>query len=230
MHCILLDAAKAFDCVDHTALLRILQSIGLDTGSLKWFFSYLPGRWIRTKVNSHTSSLSPIMPGVPQNSVLGPLLFLINYKDIPTITAAMTALKLFADDTLLFHPACHGSKTSPCCPLQADLDTLSSWAADLNLSFNSLKSVDFRLGPHPSQEALQVDGVAIPQRKEALHLGVCLTSDLRWNSHVHCVSPDPSICRPYPSLPSQARVPAPPLFICHQAILYSIRPPKARVL
>ena len=62
---------------------------------------------------------------------------------------------------------------------------LSSWAADLNVSFNPLKSVNFRLGPHPSQEVLQVDGVAIPQRKEARHLGVCLTSDLRcWNSHV----------------------------------------------
>ena len=94
----------------------------------------------------------------------------------------MTAV--FADDTLLFHPACHGSKTSPCCPLQADLDALSSWAADLNVSFNPFKSVDFRLGPHPSQEVLPVDGVAIPQCKEAHVLGVCLTSDLRWNSHV----------------------------------------------
>ena len=54
------------------------------------------------------------------------------------------------------------------------------------MSFNSLKSVavDFRLGSHPIQEVLQVDGVAIPQRKEARHLGVCLASDLRWNSHV----------------------------------------------
>ena len=56
--------------------------------------------------------------------MFGPLLFLIYYKDIPTVTA-MTAL--FPDDTLLFHPACHGSKTSPCCPLQANLDALSSW-------------------------------------------------------------------------------------------------------
>ena len=119
VHCILLDAAKAFDRVDHTALLRILQSIGRDTVSLKWFFTYLSGRCIRTKVNSHTSSSSPITSGVPQGSVLGPLLFLIYHKDIPTITAAMTAL--FAGDTLLFHFACHGSKTSPCCPLQADL-------------------------------------------------------------------------------------------------------------
>ena len=98
MHCILPDAAKAFDRVDHTALLWILQSIGQDTVSLKWFFSYLSGWCIRTKVNRHTSSSSPITSGVPQGSVVGPLLFLTYYKDIPTVTAAMTAL--FADDTL----------------------------------------------------------------------------------------------------------------------------------
>ena len=86
----------------------------------------------------------------------------------------MTAL--FADDTLLFHPACHGFKNSLCCPVQADLDALSSWAADLNVSFNPLKSVDVRFGPRPSQEVLQVDGVAIPQRKEARHLGACLSA------------------------------------------------------
>ena len=184
---------------------------------------------IRTKVNSHTSSSSPITSGVPQGSVLGPVLFLIYYmyKDIPAVIAAITAL--FADDTLLFHPACHGSKTFPCCPLQADLDALASCAADLNVSFNPLKSVDFCLGPYPSQEVLQVDGVATPQRKEARHRGV---SVLNFGPALEQsrVQPDPSFCRPYPSLP-EARVPAPPLFIIgHQAILHSNRPPKARVL
>ena len=151
--------------------------------------------------------------------MLGSLLFLTYYKDIPTVTAAMTAL--FADDTLLFHPACHGSKTCPCCPLQlqADLDALSSWAADPNVLFNPLKSVDFRLGPHPSQEVLQVDGVAIQQRKKVPTSWRLL--NFRPALEQSRVSPDPSICRPYPSLP-EARVPAPPLFICHQAILSMI--------
>ena len=96
--------------------------------------------------------------------------------------SALTAL--FADDTLLFHPTCQGFKSSPCCPLQADLDALSSWAIDLNVSFNALKSVDFCLGRHPSPDLLQVDGVVIPRRTETRHLGVVLSVDLRWNSHI----------------------------------------------
>ena len=93
----------------------------------------------------------------------------------------MTAL--FTDDTVV-PPGTSLVPKLPCCPLQADFDAVSSWAADLNVSLNRLKSIDFRLGPHPSQEVLQVDCVAIPQCKEARHLGVCLTSHLRWNSHV----------------------------------------------
>ena len=108
VHYNLLNAAKAFDRLDHTALLRILQSIGLDIVSLKLFFLYFSGWCISTKVNSHTSLSSPITSGVSQGSVLGPLLFLIYYKDIPTVAAALTAL--FADDTLLFHPHVKGPK------------------------------------------------------------------------------------------------------------------------
>ena len=113
VHCVQLDAAKAFDCcVDHSALLSMLQSIGLDHVSRRWFFSYLSGRRIRTKVSNHLSSPSTITSGVPQGSVLGPLLFLIYYKDIPSVASALTAL--FADDTLLFHPTRQGFKSSPC--------------------------------------------------------------------------------------------------------------------
>ena len=210
VHCVLLDAAKAFDRVDHTALLSMLQSIGLDHVSLRWFFSYLSGRHIRTKVSNHLSSPSTITSGVPQGSVLGHLLFLIYYKNIPSVASALTAL--FADDMLLFHPTCQGFKSSPCCPLQADLDALSSWAIDLNISFNALKSVDFCLGHHPSPDLLQVDGVVIPRRTETRHLGVVLSVDLQWNSHIdHLLS-----------------VTAGPVYLC-QKLVYQHRLPSLAI-
>ena len=113
--------------------------------------------------------------------MLGPLLFLIYYKDIPTVTAAVTAL--FADDMLLFHPACHGSKTSPYCLLQAI--SMPSCPGLLTSTCHSiLSNQSISVSPPPWQELLQVNGVPIPQRKEARHLGVCLSSDLRWNSHM----------------------------------------------
>ena len=182
VHCVLLDEAKVFDLVDHTALLSMPQSIGLDHVSLRWFFSYLSGRRIRTKVSNHLSSPSAMTSGVPQGSVLGPLLFLIYNKDIPCVASALTTL--FADDTLLFHQTYQGFKSSPCCPFQADLNALSSWAIDLNVSSNALKSVDFCLGRHPSPDLLQVDGVVIPRHTETRRLGVVLSVDLRWSSHI----------------------------------------------
>lgn len=182
VHCVLLDAAKAFDRVDHTCLLHCLASIGLSSDALQWFCSYLSGRSIRTRVNGCLSSPRPVTSGVPQGSVLGPLLFLLYYKDIPSICSAATAL--FADDTMLYQSSCQGSSSTPCCALGNDLDALTLWAESRNVTFNALKSVDFRLGPHPASTSLLLCESPIPQLQETRHLGILLRSDLRWNSHL----------------------------------------------
>ena len=72
VHCVLLDAAKACNHVDHSPLLLMLKSSGLDHVSLRWFFSYLSGRHIRTKVSNHLSSSSSITSAVPQGLVQSP--------------------------------------------------------------------------------------------------------------------------------------------------------------
>ena len=184
--------------------------------SVHWSWSCLPSvvlflpLWTAYPNQSKQTPVLAFYYYVWSSPVLGPLLFLIYYKDIPSVTSALTAL--FADDTLLFHPSCQGFKSSPCCPLQADLDALSSWAIDLNVSFNALKSVDFCLGHHPSPDLLQVDGVVIPRRTEARHLGVVLSVDLRWNSHIdHLLS-----------------VTAGPVYIC-QKLAYQHRLPSLAI-
>ena len=104
VHSIFVDAAKAFDRVDHTILLETLSSIGVGGISLQWFHSYLSNRLIQTKVEAHVSKAESITSGVPQGSVLGPLLFLLHFKDIPAAVSAPT--ELFADDTLLYRRDC----------------------------------------------------------------------------------------------------------------------------
>ena len=98
-HALFLNVAKAFDQVDHGLLLSKLRPAGLGSTALKWVGSYLNGRCICTSVDNVTSDFKPISSGVPQGSVLGPLLFLIYFRDIPSVMASTT--DMFADDTLL---------------------------------------------------------------------------------------------------------------------------------
>ena len=181
VHAVFLDASKAFDRVDHSVLLSMLHRIGIHGAALKWFHSYLSGRYIRTRVAGSLSPPLPVTSGVPQGSVLGPLLFLIYFKDIPEVTQAATVL--FADDTLLYRTDCHGSSQNVCCRLQSDLLQLSTWAASTSVNVNAAKSAELCLGPRPGSE-IQLDGQALPRVREKRHLGIMLTSDLRWSAHI----------------------------------------------
>ena len=82
---VFLDLSKAFDTVDHNILLRKLKLIGLDSKSLNWVESYLSNRFQKTSISNTLSSPLPVSVGVPQGSILGPLLFIIYVNEMPNI-------------------------------------------------------------------------------------------------------------------------------------------------
>ena len=118
-------------------------------------------------------------------SVLGPLLFLLFYQDLPSVVSSSCAM--FADDTLMYDSSCSGSVTQPCCRLAPDLLILSRWATDWLTSFNASKSshmlVCWQHGVSSSPE-LVLDSTAVPAVPCTVHLGVHLSSSLSWSAHV----------------------------------------------
>ena len=185
VHACFLDMAKAFDKVNHDLLLRKLRSVGVYSLELKWFSSYLHGRSISTVVEGVKSSPSRISSGVPRGSVLGPLLFLVYYRDLPSVTSSSTAM--FADDTQLYD-RCLNSPNQCNCRISEDLERNSNWANQWDTTFNASKSMhmffNLRQPKTGTSPILTLGAVEIPFTERTRHLGVVLTSSLKWTDHV----------------------------------------------
>ena len=132
--CIYLDFRKAFDTVPHKRLLKKLESFGITGTVLKWLEDFLSNRQQRVVVNGTFSNWKPVLSGIPQGSVLGPVLFIIFINDLPDYVKCIC--KLFADGTKLYKAiSCRYDQQL----LQVDLFQCCDWSDDWLLLFNILK-------------------------------------------------------------------------------------------
>ena len=186
---IYLDLQKAFDTVNHEILLHKLEYYGIRGNPLKWFESYLRNRKQFTKVNGVTSSLKTVECGVPQGSVLGPLLFLIYINDISK--AFKTAVpKLFADDTNIF--IFHKTKETLFQIANTELESLENWllANKLSLSIGINKETKFSFFTPTTTEDksnlpnLKLLGQNVPRTDYVKYLGILLDDCLTFKSHI----------------------------------------------
>ena len=132
IHCLFLDYAKTFNSVQHERLLLKLESLGICGNLLEWVRFFLTKKFQRVVVNGTYSDWVSVTSGVPQGSVLGPLLFLLYVDDLITIPK-VCKLKLFADDVLLYFNV---KSVGDCQLLQHDLSVIVAWSKrwQLNLS------------------------------------------------------------------------------------------------
>ena len=180
------DISKAFDRVWHKGLIRKLKAAGITGTLLKWFKSYLDGRKQPVVIPGAKSDWSFIKAGVPQGSILGPLLFLIFINDIVTDIGAN--IRLFADDTSLYIIVEHPDTAALC--LNNDLQTITVWAHKWLVTFNPLKTESLTISRKlnkPFHPPLYMSGTQINEVNSHKHLGIYLSNDCTWHNHIEYI-------------------------------------------
>ena len=187
---ILLDLKKAFDTVNHSILLKKLAYFGFDCSSIAFFSSYLSNWLQQCNVNGFSSELGSISCGVPQGTILGPLLFLIYINDLPNCLQHCTA-RLYVDDSILNTSGTQLNVIEPL--MNADLKHVSSWLIANKLTLNVIKTVYMvvgsrqRLATLEGDLKLQIDGTSLKRVQVTKCLGVQIDKNLTWEKHAEYI-------------------------------------------
>ena len=187
MRVVFLDITKAFDKVWHKGLLFKLRKCGIDGRLLLWFQDYLSNRMQRVVINGQNSNWNIIGAGVPQGSVLGPLLFLL-YINVIVQSVTHCNIRLFADDTCIFIEVNDRDEAAEL--INADLKKIHEWSKKwlINFAPSKTKSLiistkkDFNLNP-----PLFLNNQHIEEVKSHTYLGVTFCRNLRWSAHINSV-------------------------------------------
>ncbi len=178
---VFLDVAKAFDTVWHAGLIHKLKEI-LPTQYVNILKSYIADRVFRVKHEEEYSEIKEIKAGVPQGSVLGPILYLLYTCDIPQTENAITAT--FADDTALL--SVNTDLNSCTKTLQKACDSLANWTKKWRIKLNESKSahIIFTNRRITNDIPLYINGNIVPVANTAKYLGMTLDTKLKWKEHI----------------------------------------------
>lgn len=191
--CVLVDFRKAFDLVDHKILLNKLKCYKCDENCLAWFESYLTNRTQRVSLNNNLSKSARVACGVPQGSILGPLLFLIFINDLPLALQNSVVVDLYADDTTFydFQSDVFQLETN----LQHALNLLRIWCQQNGMVLNTDKTKVMLITSRQKRLSLQNPALSLKYSNIDIRmapvdkiLGVYVDENLLWNNHFQHIS------------------------------------------
>lgn len=178
---LILDFSKAFDSISHRRLIFKLDHHGICGKTLGWIKTWLTNRTQKVVVDGETSNEISVQSGVPQGTVLGPLMFLLYINDIGNDIESN--IRLFADDCLLYRVI---NCAQDAIDLQSDFQKLVNWADTWQMSFNPTKCHTLRVtnSTSPVLHDYTINGITLKDVKHEPYLGVELTHNLSWKHHI----------------------------------------------
>lgn len=181
---VFIDLTKAFDTINHKILIHKLESYGITGPALQFISSYLCNRTQVVQIDGKVSAAKKVNQGVPQGSILGPLLFLLFINDLPNVLTATDCI-LYADDTTIFTYANNVDELQR--NINVDLHNISSWCRMNMLRINPSKTVFIVFHSFPTvlskSISVRLDDNLIPMSDSTTFLGVVLDRHMKFNLH-----------------------------------------------
>ena len=178
----ILDFSKAFDTVPHQKLLHKLNHFGIQGPLLSWLKCFLRQRTMQVVLEGVSSTTASVDSGVPQGTVLGPLLFLCHINDLPDVVHSQ--VRLFADDCLLYREI---NSFQDHLILQEDLKNLENWANTWGMRFNASKCYILSI-ESASVYFYNLCGTILKHVSTNPYLGILFSNDLKWSHHIEKIS------------------------------------------